>query len=187
MVLCIQLEEIGIESRFFTFSFHYQFRAYNAVLVTGLVLTVLHALSSFVLILAAERNMKNLHLPWILVHPSLTTALLVLLGILAGSFGRDIYSRYAVATIFAMFVIFWILVYMWVVVVGNYQRLGRTRTQDIAQLLEKRQSKEYLGYSKRYALDSTMGMSKGSWAAPPPPRGPSPPPPALYNEYRGPI
>ena len=53
-----------------------------------------------------QQNIKSLHLPWILVHPSLTTALLVFLGILAGSYGYKYHSRYTVATIFFMFIIF---------------------------------------------------------------------------------
>ncbi|CAG0902324.1 unnamed protein product, partial [Darwinula stevensoni] len=59
----------------------YTSRTDIAITIAKLVLTIWHALNSFVLLLAVKKNMKILHLPWLISHLLMTTTLLVDMGL----------------------------------------------------------------------------------------------------------
>ncbi|CAG0902105.1 unnamed protein product [Darwinula stevensoni] len=184
--------------------------AYVGVMMTTLVLAALYVLSSLALLSAAENNVRDLHLPWLVVHPLVETGLMLFLGYAAVVLARYDYHGYTIPVVFAMFIIFCecrllheledprgsgILTYLWVVVMGNFQRLGTTDPEDAKQLLEgwhdagqgyprvQPQPEYPHGYSQVYSQGMRVPRSKTSWAAPPPPSGPPPPPPAPYNAF----
>ncbi|CAG0896532.1 unnamed protein product [Darwinula stevensoni] len=108
----------------------------NAITISALVLIALYVLSSLFLLCAAENNVRGLHLPWLIVHPLATVGLLAFLGYFAYfSFIYPPLAQYNIPIVFAMFIVFWILTYLWVVVVGNYQRLGKTDSEEATRLL----------------------------------------------------
>ncbi|CAG0903676.1 unnamed protein product [Darwinula stevensoni] len=128
---------------------------------------VLYVIGSFLLLFGAEKNLKRLHLPWLTLHPLVAAALMALMGCFAfRSFGRRGYVRDDAFIVFAMFLVFWILTYLWVVVVGNYQSLEADDAEDTTLLLDGWPGLQQPG---RHSRGTRSQRTNAPWAPPSPP------------------
>ncbi|CAG0892102.1 unnamed protein product [Darwinula stevensoni] len=152
-----------------------QLRTYKAIMITAILLLASYAISSFILMVAAEKNLKTMHLPWLILHPLVTVSLLALLIYVAWLIGYD-YNMNAVGRIntllliFSIFISFWILTCLWVVVVSNYQRLA-TATDGYAAPLNQTDEWHQLEEGLRkgndqYHHDNVDGYRFGTLAIP---------------------
>ncbi|CAG0897097.1 unnamed protein product [Darwinula stevensoni] len=157
-------------------------RAYRKILITAIILIVLYAMSSLILILAAQKNVRMMHVPWILVHPVITVGLVTLMCYVAALLGRNtapVNQVNAVQIVFSIFVCLWIMTYLWVVVVSNYQKLSKQEDGDDAPLVEIN------AWPRQKGLRREGKMKRRSWKqnslVVPAPIGPQPPSPAVYD------
>ncbi|CAG0897098.1 unnamed protein product [Darwinula stevensoni] len=157
-------------------------RAYRKILITAIILIVLYAMSSLILIFAAQKNVRMMHVPWILVHPVITVGLVTLMCYVAALLGRNtapVNQVNAVQIVFSIFVCLWIMTYLWVVVVSNYQKLSKPQDGDDAPLVEIN------AWPRQKGLRRDGKMKRRSWKqnslVVPAPIGPQPPSPAVYD------
>ncbi|CAG0880375.1 unnamed protein product [Darwinula stevensoni] len=141
-------------------------RAYRKMLIFATTLIVVYAMSSLILIFAAQKvsrrprgpfirssvarsrvsplfrgdcqlpyegDVRMMHVPWMVVHPVVTVGLVTVMAYVAALLGRSATAANemkAVQTVFWIFVCLWIMSYLWVVVVSNYQKLGNAQDGD---------------------------------------------------------
>ncbi|CAG0898945.1 unnamed protein product [Darwinula stevensoni] len=132
---------------------------------------IIYFVCSLILIYGAEKNQRNLHLPWLIVHPLVTVALVAVMVIAnIGPISREFniysyllvtHSSYNVGVV-QTFIILWFLIYLWVVVVANWQKLG---TQGTTQPLNDRGGK---GPPQGNFQETEIPRTDSAWAAPPP-------------------
>ncbi|CAG0896531.1 unnamed protein product [Darwinula stevensoni] len=131
--------------------------------------------------MSLRQNMRKLHLPWLVVHPLVTIALMAVMGVS----NTETFSDFAIyeflhitaasynVGVIEMFIVLWFLIYLWVVVVANYQKLGATNTQDDTHPLNNRHVN---GPSQGFSQEAEIPRADTSWAAAPPRGEPAQPP-----------
>ncbi|CAG0892101.1 unnamed protein product [Darwinula stevensoni] len=155
-----------------------QLRTYKAIMITAISLLATYAISSFILMIAAEKNLRTMHLPWLLLHPLITGVVMALLTYVAWLIGYD-YSMsaarriYTVLLVFSIFISFWIMIYLWVVVMSNYQRLESVPDSYATPLIQtdewhhlgdgwQRRQDQYRyddGNGSRFGVGAVIGMT----------------------------